>query len=89
MYNLKELIKNEFTRTKNDINGNPRYIVHYPLFIKTSDNVPVEKEYDLAVKRAKTIGGKKYRGKNYGGGIVFQSYSLEQLANSIIKLMTK
>lgn len=32
--------------------------------------------YKIAVKRAKTIGGKKYRGQFFGGGIVFQSYNI-------------
>lgn len=68
----------EFTRIKNDANGNPRYIVHFLDLL--SDN---ETSYDLAVKRANKIGGRKYNTKSYGGGIVFQSYSLPELERKI------
>jgi hypothetical protein len=32
--------------------------------------------YNEAVFKARKIGGKKYRGKDFGGGIVFQSYNI-------------
>jgi len=58
-------------RIKNDVNGNPRYVVWWGV-------VPGAESYDEAVKIAKErIGGKKYRGRDFGGGIVFQSYDLE------------
>lgn len=47
---------------------------------------PVKSLYDLAVKRAKKLGGKKYRAKSYGGGIVFQSYNLRELAKRLNEL---
>lgn len=34
--------------------------------------------YQLAIKRANKIGGRKFHNKQYGGGIVFQMYSGEQ-----------
>jgi len=42
--------------------------------------------YKLALKRAKTIGGRKYHTKSYGGGIVFQSYNIADLEKSILEL---
>lgn len=69
----------EFTRINNDINGNPRYVCHY---LEISDN------YYEAVKLANTIGGKKYRAKWYGGGIVFQSYNIQDTEKAILKLKT-
>lgn len=50
-------------RTTNDLYGNPRYIVHY-LSLELDDYVSIK-------------GLKKYRGKKFGGGYVFQSYSIE------------
>lgn len=77
----------EFTRVNNDVNGNPRYVVHYLAFLpegKTSQDFGgIEEAYKLACKAANKIGGRKYRGKEYGGGIVFQSYSLPHLEKSI------
>jgi hypothetical protein len=73
----------EFTRINNDVNGNPRYVVHYTNLSIPSDANHPGHGYALAIMRAHTIGGKKYNNKQYGGGIVFQSYSLPELAESI------
>jgi hypothetical protein len=56
----------EFTRIKNDINGNPRRVCHFLNFAPT---------YERALFLAKKLGGKKFHNKQYGGGIVFQSYA--------------
>ena len=37
--------------------------------------------YNLAIKKARKIGGKIYRGKDFGGGIVFQSYDIQTTIN--------
>lgn len=70
----------EFTRVNNDVNGNPRYVCHY---LNIADN------YEAAVKLANTIGGRKYHTKSYGGGIVFQSYNIQDLENQINELKSK
>jgi hypothetical protein len=72
----------EFTRVNNDINGNPRYVCHFFKFLtdeeRNSYGIDNYKQlYQLAVKRANKIGGKKFHNKQYGGGIVFQMYSGE------------
>lgn len=64
----------DFTRINNDVNGNPRYVCH---FLQLSDN------YQEAIKKANSIGGRKYHTKSYGGGIVFQSYNLQNLCDKI------
>ena len=64
----------EFTRINNDVNGNPRYVCHFLALAST---------YVDAVKLANSIGGRKYHTKKYGGGVVFQSYSLPDLVNHI------
>jgi len=59
--------KYDWKRINSDVNGNPRYVLH---FLNLAENYPD------AVKLANKIGGRKYHTKRYGGGIVFQSYSL-------------
>ena len=71
-YLYKEIttVKNERVtvfRIKNDVNGNPRYVVHFlDLNIKLSDYDNINKLY----------GFNKYRAKWFGGGVVFQSYNI-------------
>ena len=85
-------LKFDWTRINNDSNGNPRYVLHF-LNLNTRaefDAVPwidTPIKYAIAVKRANRIGGKKYHTKSYGGGIVFQSYSLEDTENSILRVL--
>jgi hypothetical protein len=69
-----------FTRIKNDINGNPRQVCHFLMF---SSN------YEDALAIAKTLGGKKFHNKQYGGGIVFQCYSLPDLCKRINEITQK
>ena len=77
-----------FTRINNDVNGNPRYVLHYSNFMLPTDAQYPADRYAVAVTRANKIGGRKYHTKRFGGGIVFQSYSLPELINSIDKLLT-
>ena len=81
-------IGENFTRINNDVNGNPRYVVHFLDIINEEErmSIPFTKLYDYAIKKAKKIGGKKYSNKSYGGGIVFQSYNIEDTWNKIQKL---
>ena len=59
-------------RIKNDVNGNPRYVVHFlDLDIKLSDYDNINKLY----------GFKKYRAEWFGGGVVFQSYNIQDTLN--------
>lgn len=69
-----------FTRVKNDVNGNPRYVCHWLTMTST---------YDQAIKLANSIGGRKYHNKSYGGGLVFQSYSLDRLIVDINRVTGK
>lgn len=66
----------EYVRINNDVNGNPRYIIH---FLDIADT------YTEALNISRKIGGKKYRGKDFGGGIVIQSYNLHTDLEHIIK----
>lgn len=82
-----------------DINGNPRYVVHFVnLLTEQEKSAPYWDEegrkttptkYEIAVRRANKIGGRKYHTKTYGGGIVFQSYSVKELEQSIKDIVEK
>ena len=56
-----------FTRVKNDINGNGRVVVSWL-------EVPGAALSNLAecYRVLRALGGRKYTGKDYGGGVVFQ-----------------
>jgi hypothetical protein len=76
-----------FTRINSDVNGNPRYVCHYlnfkPDHLGYSDK---DFNYNDAINAARTIGGKKFHNKQYGGGIVFQSYNILDTAERILLL---
>ena len=75
----------EFTRVNNDFCGNPRYVTHFLSFLNEDEQTLAN--YSLAVKRANKLGGKKYRGSDFGGGIVFQSYNTDGLRKHIIEML--
>lgn len=95
-----KLGKIDFTRITNDINGNPRYVCHFSAFTTEADREQALKDqraglnssfidamYKVAVTRAHKLGGKKFHNKQYGGGIVFQSYNINELQNNIFELV--
>jgi hypothetical protein len=88
-YNYEQLDNIRLTRVNNDVNGNPRYVVHFYEFLNDEENsfLPFSKKYEYALKKAKKIGGRKFHNKQYGGGIVFQSYNTDNLKEQIIDLM--
>lgn len=61
----------DFWAIDNDVNGNPRYLVHFLQLGLKSFN---------GTKETRAVGLKVYKGKMFGGGFVFTSYSLEQSA---------
>lgn len=75
----------EFTKIKNDMNGNPRYVVHFLDILNEDESKDFRfmEKYELAISKAKELGGKVYRGKDFGGGIVFQSYDIVGLLSKI------
>lgn len=80
----------DFTRVDNDLNGNPRYVCHFLKFSMADDAAndwDISGKYEKALFRARSWGGKRYKAKHYGGGIVFQSYNLGDLCNRINEKM--
>lgn len=87
------MIVEDFTRITNDVNGNPRYVCHFLHLISDKDEAEAPNGlnrighlYNVAVKKANTIGGRRYNSKSYVGGIVFQSYNVYSLVKSINEL---
>jgi len=82
----------QYKKIKNDIYGNPRYVVHFTELLTQNEFDSftgldkINQAYNLAIKKAKKIGGSKYRGKDFGGVIVFQSYNTIDLAKRIQEL---
>jgi len=66
-----------FHRINNDVNGNPRYVCHF---------LAINNDYDEAVRLARKMGGKRFHNKQFGGGIVFQSYNLQDTERHINEL---
>ena len=78
----------KFTRINNDVNGNTRYVINFLELLNDEEriSIPFNKKYEYALKKAKKIGGRKFNNKQYGGGIVFQSYNLQDTYNAIQRI---
>jgi hypothetical protein len=90
---MKHITPDDFTRVNNDVNGNPRFVLHFlALTIPADDQLAagfldgITRKYNAALTRAKLLGGRKFSNKQYGGGIVFSSYNLHDLCEKINQL---
>ena len=87
LHNIGEIEASDFTRISNDVNGNPRYVIHFLQILNDQERLmPFNEKYEYALKKAKKMGGRKFSNKQYGGGIVFQSYNVFDLAQKLEKL---
>lgn len=77
-----------FKRIKNDVNGNPRYVCHFlDMDVHGAKaGLSLSERYEIAIKLANKIGGRKYSRKSFGGGLVFQSYSLDELVAAMARV---
>lgn len=48
----------------------------------------IDIQYNIAINRAKKLGGRKFHNKQYGGGIVFQSYNIADTERQINELLS-
>lgn len=81
-----ELIKViQAKRIDNDAYGNPRYVIWCGDLLTDADRGTLRAgEWAAAgLARGKALGGRRFRGRSFGGGIVFQSYSTDELACDI------
>lgn len=81
--------------TTPDYYGNPRFVVHFLSFPNLNPDpeyrangideiVSMQNQYLDNVRHA--VGGKRYRGKDFGGGIVFTSYNVEDTIRHALSL---
>lgn len=70
-------------RIKSDINGNPRYVVHFLECCPRSWHDLPDK-YNRVVKLMNQVGGRKYNNKQYSGGIVFSFYNQNEQEQAIL-----
>lgn len=74
----------ELYKTINDRSGNPRVVVHFlDLLKKTEQNGSITQQYKIAKERASLLGGRVYKGKDFGGGFVFQCWDEKKLIKTI------
>ena len=83
------ITSNDFERVNNDTNGNPRYVLHFLSLTKPEDLAgymgldSISQKYNIALSRAKPLGGRRFNNKQFGGGIVFTSYNLRELSERL------
>lgn len=74
-----------FTRIDND-----RYVCHFTnLSVPDDQQIDVTQRYNLALFRAKALGGKRFHTKQYGGGIAFTTDNLHDLCKRMNQLTGK
>jgi hypothetical protein len=78
-----------WTRINRDINGNSRYVCHFFNLVPDLKGDSLNGLYDIAVKRANKIGGRKFHNKQYGGGIVFQTTDTSNTERHIKELIER
>jgi hypothetical protein len=84
----------EFIQLSNDVNGNPKVAVHFfeipitELELKEikKDIDFFEKRYQIALSKAKKIGGKEYRKKNNDYFVFTKNIDNNQLREKILSL---
>lgn len=72
----------DWNRINNDVNGNPRYVCHYLNFKPLNHEGSFS--YEDALFIARKLGGRKFHNRQYGGGVVFQSYNIGQTTERIL-----
>lgn len=92
------LTPEDFIQVNSNSFGHPRYVCHFLNFIteedynKVKDNFNfVQLEYNIALNKVKRspLNGKKFNNKQYGGGIVFVSWNIQDTCNKINNTLNK
>lgn len=78
----------EWTQVKNDYSGNPRFVCHFTALYPYQkpnkfDFRGLSEKYADVLATFRKLGGRKFHNKQYGGGVVFQTYDLVELENQI------
>lgn len=73
----------EAFRIPNDLNGNPRFVIHFNdletfnFRFHARSKMTLPERFERIKKLSRKYGGKAYRGKDIAGGIVFQAYECQ------------
>ena len=67
-------------RHGNDINGNPRYFVHY-LELGLTDHISTE--------ATRAAGLRIFHGRAFGGGYTFTSYGIDESVKGIMRTLAR
>lgn len=86
----------ELTRVNNDTNGNPRYVAHFLALLTAAEKartdaawINTQTKYEIALRRAHAIGGRRFHNKQFGGGIVFQCYGEADIGPHIARVLSE
>jgi len=92
-------LRHHWTRLGRDANGNSRWCVHYLALVPDHYLIrcqhcghtppPPANLYDVAVKRANQIGGRKYNCRRFGGGIAFYTCCLQETEAAIGRVIAE
>ena len=75
-------------RIDNDTYGNPRYVIWCGDLLTDADRgtLRIGEWATTGLARGKALGGRRFRGRSFGGGVVFQSYATDELARGISRV---
>lgn len=79
--------KRAWTRITPDANGTPRYVINHTALLTDAEKARPAifgSPYPLAIKRAMSIGGRRYSQKGYPRGIVFSTSDLPAVEQAIM-----
>lgn len=88
------MTREEYRQTvRSDVYGNPRFIIHFLDLVHEDHPGDHCDKMESARRMANKHGGRRYRGRVFGGGFIFQVYGLDllidELYNDIYKKIAK
>ena len=79
----RRTVKSGGMYTTRDVYGNPRFIIHFLDLVHEDHPGDHCDKMESARRMANKHGGRKYRGRVFGGGFVFQVYGLDLLIDEL------
>lgn len=79
----RRTVKSGGMYTTRDVYGNPRFIIHFLDLVHEDHPGDHCDKMDSARRMANKHGGRRYRGRVFGGGFVFQAYGLDLLIDEL------
>ena len=79
----RRTVKSGGMYTTRDVYGNPRFIIHFLDLVHEDHPGDHVDKMESARRMANKHGGRRYRGRVFGGGFVFQVYGLDLLIDEL------